>query len=158
MPVVPTLITREEIESAPKLLIEVIESPTLPKGQRYAINAGGAMNSRRSTQDGCVYMGTAEYNEEAGKCLNDIIVPAEEAGMGTVHLLIQYKSERKGYFIKDCGQGTGTFVKIERPLALRHGFIISYGDSHMYVSFDSKDKLQLKYLDGPKSDQMLYGL
>ena len=152
---VATLITKEEIEEGPQLMLEVLESPTMPKGTRYAINAGGYINSKRNAQDGCVYMGTAEHSEITGECPNDIVVPSDEIGMGGIHLLIQYKPERKTYFMRDCGQGTGTFVKIERPLVLKLGYIISYGDSHMYVNLETKDKIQLKFLDGPKSDQML---
>ena len=155
MPMASTLIDSEEIKTAPKLTIEVIESPTLQKGDKFEINAGGYVNSLRGVQDGCVYVGTSDKSGATGKPLNDIIISQDESGMGNVHMLIQYKPEKKSFFIRDCGQGTGTFVKIESPLVLKHGFIVSYGDSHMYVSFDSKEKLQLKFLDGPKSDQML---
>ena len=148
-------ILKEEIAAAPRLLIEVIESPTLPKGQQFEINAGGFIHSQRGVQDGYVYIGTAGPNQVTGKCLNDIVIPKEEVGMGNVHTLIQYKIDKKGYYIRDCGQGTGTFAKIEQPLTLKHGYIISYGDSHMYVNVDTKEQLQLKFLDGPKSDQML---
>lgn len=136
----------------------MIESPTFQKGDKFEVNAGGYVHSQRVTQDGCVYMGTATQNEATGKFINDIVVPPEEVGMGSVHMIIQFNVEKQCYFIRDCGQGTGTFVKIEQALTLKQGFIISYGDSHMYVNFDSKEKLQLKFLDGPKSDQMLYPL
>ncbi len=151
-----TLITKEEVEAGPILTLEVLESPTLAKGAMFVINAAGYTQSRRKAQDGCVYMGTAEHSEATGECPNDIIVPSDEIGMGGVHLLIQYKPEKRAYFMRDCGQGTGTFAKIEHPLPLKQGYIISYGDSHMYVNMETKDKIQLKFLDGPKSDQMLY--
>lgn len=42
---------------------------------------------------------------------------------------------------------------------MKHGYIISFGDSHMVVQFytDQKgdkvnSKMQLKFLDGPKTD------
>ncbi len=154
-PLAPTMITQDEVDSAPKVALEVLESPTLPKGARFIINAAGYMESKRGAKDGCVYMGTSDHNETTGETPNDIVVPSDEIGMGGVHLVVQYKPEKKGYFMRDCGQGTGTFIKVEQPLILKQGYIISYGDSHMYVNMENKEKIQLKFLDGPKSDQML---
>ena len=151
----PNLITPEEIESAPKIMLEILESPTLPKGAHYEINAAGYVDSKRGAKDGCVYMGTSDHSETTGEPPNDIVVPPDEIGMGGVHLLIQYKQDKKTYFMRDCGQGTGTFIKVEQVLELKQGYIISYGDSHMYVNTETKEKIQLKFLDGPKSDQML---
>lgn len=45
---------------------------------------------------------------------------------------------------------------------MKHGYIISFGDSHMVVQFfqdqqrgdKSNSKIQLKFLDGPKTDQI----
>jgi hypothetical protein len=44
------------------------------------------------------------------------------------------KSPIAGAF-RDLGDGSGTFVRIDnsKDLILKHGFIISYGDSHMVV-------------------------
>jgi FHA domain len=30
------------------------------------------------------------------------------------HFVIKYRPDLKGYFLKDTGEGTGTFVKIDR--------------------------------------------
>ena len=40
---------------------------------------------------------------------------------------------------------------------MKHGYIISFGDSHMVVQFcdiknDKSSKIQFKFLDGPKTD------
>ncbi len=98
--------------------------------------------------DGCVYLGHAVGN--------DIVVPAEEQGVGARHLVIKYSVEAKSYYIKDLGEGTGTFVKIEAPLEVKHGYIISFGDSHLVVNLRLKGRIQLRFLDGPKTDQTLY--
>eukprot|EP00831_Metopus_contortus_P077021 TRINITY_DN7149_c0_g1_i2.p1 TRINITY_DN7149_c0_g1~~TRINITY_DN7149_c0_g1_i2.p1 ORF type:complete len:370 (-),score=64.05 TRINITY_DN7149_c0_g1_i2:23-1132(-) len=145
-------ITSEDIRTGPELWLEVVESPTLPKKQ-FEINPAGYSESLRAEKDGCVYMGTAEFTE-TGVCANDIIVPKEEEGMGEVHLLIQYQPSARNYFIKDLGQGTGTFIKIDCPLLLEKGYIISFGDSHMLINKLSAEEIQLKFLDGPKIDQM----
>lgn len=41
--------------------------------------------------------------------------------------------DAKTYFIKDLGEGSGTFIKVDEPLILNNGYLISYGDSHMVV-------------------------
>ena len=62
------------------------------------------------------------------------------------------------------GDGSGTFIRIDnqKDLILKHGFIISFGDSHMVVQFSSEmveatqkvaQKITLKFLDGPKIDK-----
>jgi len=50
--------------------------------------------------------------------------------------------------------GTGTFIKIDKDLILRTGYIISYGDSHMVTTI-KEDRIHIKFLDGPKLDQEL---
>ena len=112
MPMVATLITKYDIETSPQLILEVTESSTLPKGTQYQINAAGYINSSRNAHDGCVYMGTSEHSEITKECPNDIVVSSDELGMGGIHLLIQFKAEKKEYYMRDCGQGTGTFIKI----------------------------------------------
>jgi len=66
--------------------------------------------------------------------------------------------DNKNYYLRDLGDGSGTFVRLDVPLILKHGYIISFGDSHMVVQFcqdmktQSNSKIQLKFLDGPKTD------
>jgi len=149
-------ISNREIELAPRLLIEVLESPTLPKNTSFEINAAGYIGSKRRARDGYTYMGTADLAENLEDWPNDIIIPVDELGMGNIHLVIQYRPDDKAYYIKDYGQGTGTFVKIEKPVVLKEEFIVSYGESHMQISALREEKIQLKFLDGSKSDQILY--
>jgi len=65
---------------------------------------------------------------------NDIVIRDDDEclGIGKRHFIIKYNSD-KNYYLWDLGDGNGTFVKIETPLLLKHGFIISYGDSHMVI-------------------------
>lgn len=77
-------------------------------------------------------------------------------------MVIKYNLSDKRYYIRDLGDGSGTFVRIDnsKDLILKHGFIISYGDSHMVVQLSSEihesrqvvNKITLKFLDGPKID------
>ena len=94
-------------------------------------------------------------------------------------MIIKYYMKDKSYYIRDLGKGSGTFVRLDVPLVLKNGFIISFGTSHLTVNFfpgnDSKTKknyegdafgsgpnirsggsdsrIQLKFIDGPKLDQ-----
>ena len=154
MPLTVTQVPPEEIKVAPKLLLEILESPTMTRGASFPINACGYQNSERRMNDGCVYIGTAGQTSD-DQCINDIIIPAEEQGMGSKHLVIKYSVESKQYHLKDLGEGTGTFVKVDAPLTLKQGFIVSFGDSHMAVNIRPNSKIQLKFLDGTKTDQTL---
>jgi len=64
--------------------------------------------------------------------------------------------------LKDTGEGSGTFVRVDRPLILSNGFLIAFGESHMVVQIqkvrgdqmgETKTKLSLKFLDGPKAQE-----
>lgn len=136
--------------------MEVVESQSLEPNTKFCINAGGYEKSPRKVLDGCVYMGTKAGGENKGQYLNDILIPESEVGFGDVHLLIQYKKNSKSYYIKDNGHGTGTFIKIEKPLQLMQGFIISFADSNMAITIGREDTIELKFLDGPKADKKLY--
>jgi len=89
---------------------------------------------------------------------------ASTGGIGKRHMVIKYNEVDKKYYLRDLGDGSGTFVRIDnsRDLILKHGFIISFGDSHMVVQFSSDidqvthkivQKVTFKFLDGPKIDK-----
>ena len=87
-------------------------------------------------------------------------------------MIIKYNMADRQYYIRDLGKGSGTFVRLDVPLTLKNGFIVSFGTSHLTVNFfqgDSRrrgangeiegkgglnDKIQLKFIDGPKLDQV----
>ena len=50
-------------------------------------------------------------------------------------MIIKYNMTDKHYYMRDLGDGSGTFVRIDQALKLKNGYIISYGDSHMTVNF-----------------------
>jgi len=53
-----------------------------------------------------------------GELLNDFIIPAEDSGIGSRHFIIRYDLSERDYFIKDLGEGSGTFVKVDRKLVI----------------------------------------
>ncbi len=50
--------------------------------------------------------------------------------------------EKNGYFLKDMGEGTGTFIKVDQYFILKNGHIVSFGESHMVVGLvlEKKEK------------------
>lgn len=75
--------------------------------------------------------------------MNDFDISYDESGVSKRHMIIKYSIAEKRYFLRDLGEGSGTFVKIQTPLRLKNGYIISFGDSHMTVNFFS-EAAQLK--------------
>ena len=60
---------------------------------------------------------------------------AANGGIGKRHMVIKYNEEDKKYYLRDLGDGSGTFIRVDnqKDLILKHGFIVSFGDSHMVV-------------------------
>ena len=50
-------------------------------------------------------------------------------------MIIKYNMADRQYYIRDLGKGSGTFVRLDVPLNLKNGFIISFGTSHLTVNF-----------------------
>lgn len=151
-----TAISKEEVERAEQLRIEVFDGPIIDLHRSFQITAAGYMHSHRKARDGCVYFGSKTKDQRSGNWINDVIIPQGELGMGQRHFMIKYVIESQNYFIKDMGEGTGTFVKIIQPLELKQGYIISFGESHMIISWNPQSEaITVKFLDGGKSDQIL---
>jgi hypothetical protein len=151
-------IPESEIDKAPLLKLEVIEGPNV--GIYYQINACGLIGLEgRGRKDGCVLVGSQEYANNIDEPYNDIVFdPNDNFKIGKRHFLIKYNMETTGYYLRDLGDGNGTFVRLDNPLFLKTGYIISFGDSHMFIqisedSADETSKLEIKFLDGPKTDQ-----
>lgn len=63
-----------------------------------------------------------------------------KCGIGKRHMVIKYSQMDKKYYLRDLGDGSGTFIRVDnqKDLILKHGFIVSFGDSHMVVQFSSE--------------------
>ena len=79
--------------------------------------------------------------------------------------------------MRDLGEGTGTFIKVDRQFILKNGHIVSFGESHMVVGLvlEKKERtpkneeskltvkkdpastlvtqLMVQFIDGPKSKE-----
>ncbi len=47
--------------------------------------------------------------------------------------MIKFSNEWNSYMLKDLGEGTGTFIRVERDFMLKNGHIVSFGENHMVV-------------------------
>jgi len=137
------------------------------------INAQGLVGSLRGKNDGCTILGSLK-NSAKGEVYNDFVIQQDENdGIGDRHMIIKYNMADRQYYIRDLGKGSGTFVRLDVPLTLKNGFIISFGTSHLTVNFfqgenrrrgangeidqrggSTNDRIQLKFIDGPKLDQV----
>ncbi|OMJ70726.1 hypothetical protein SteCoe_31225 [Stentor coeruleus] len=139
-------ITTEEII---KLTLTILDTVHMIIGTQYEILPQGLINTKRLVKDGCVYAGSTE--KQGRLVINDIILSEKEKGVGKRHFLIQYNKEKACFFIKDMGEGLGTFIRIEKPIKLVSAYIFSFGDSHMVVHIENT-LLTLKFIEGPKVD------
>lgn len=143
----------------PWLTLKAIEGNIIPLDTEIEINPLGVTTGGRQKQDGITYIGCQKYiisgkNAEQ-QLFNDILL--NDASVGDQHCQIKYDPTLKTYFLKDMGEGSGTFVKIDQEIPLKSGYIISFGDSHMVSTIkESKSgaDIMLKFLDGQKTDEV----
>ena len=132
-----------------RLHLTIVEAESLPVGHSYEIEPEGLKGSKCFRRDGRTYAG---YDETT----NDILLPSNEFGIGSTHFVIEFNSVTNQYLIKDEGDGTGTFVKLTRPLPLQSYYILSFGSTHMTVILSQQDdqsRLTVKFIEGPKAGQ-----
>lgn len=69
---------------------------------------------------------------------NNVVLKNDET-IGKCHFRIRYCPFSNKYMIKDMGDGSGTFIRIEEPTILKSGTVICVGESHIIVGliFDS---------------------
>lgn len=71
---------------------------------------------------------------------NDYVFPAEESGFGQRQFKIFYSIDEDQYYLKDLGDGTGTFVRVDTQIVIRQGYIITFGNFHIVINYKlSKD-------------------
>lgn len=119
----------------PKLKIRITESSVIPVGTILNINPIGLENSKRNKGDFKTFIGSKLMDN--GEILNDFVIEESSKGMGKQHLVIKFNTSIQKYSIADLGDGSGTFVRIDSALVLKDGYIISFGNSHMTIHFNS---------------------
>jgi hypothetical protein len=127
-----------EIAKASILRVEALEGPAVTslREKCFEMNACGMVGSRRGKNDGCTIIGTTGGidDNETTVPLNDFEIGYDLEGSKR-HMIIKYSMFDRKYYLRDLGDGSGTFVRVDKPLTLKNGYIISFGDSHVSVNF-----------------------
>lgn len=93
----------------------MIEGFAVPKNTTLQINACGLVSSKRNKCDGCTIIGSQEQNA-SGEVFNDFVISSMDTGIGKRHMVIKYNLDNKSYYLRDLGDGSGTFVRLDVPL------------------------------------------
>lgn len=62
-------------------------------------------------------------------------MPEAESGFGSKHFKIYYSKLDDEFKIKDLGEGSGTFVKIDGFFRVKDGSMISFGNYNLLLNF-----------------------
>lgn len=115
----------------------------------FKITRTGLEGSLRKANDGVTYFGQCPQNEYA---FNDFNFPSDEKGLGQRHMMIRYCDKK--YYIKDLADGTGTFIKVIKPILISGSYIVSFGDIHIAITMDrDSNKIIIKVLEGNRANE-----
>jgi len=72
-------------------------------------------------------------NQSTHECFNDFVILNDDepmgpsGGIGQRHMVVKYNTFDKQYYMRDLGDGSGTFIRVDntKDLILKHGFIVS---------------------------------
>lgn len=120
----------------------------LEVGAEILIEAKGLVNGKKVGR--CVYLGT----ESSERFPAGYLIPKAEKGIGTVHCVIQFNTEKNSYQIKDLGKGCGTFIKIVGRVAVKTGYMIFIGETHFLITV-TPEELIFKFLGSAKVKHQL---
>lgn len=137
----------ESLASVPKLILEVRDSPSGQVGKTFQLTPAGVKESTRIA-DGKMMIGS-------DKRVCDIVLEGDEE-VGEMHCVIEFQAQKRAYYLKDLGDGNGTFIKIEDNQAIATGDIVHFGDSHARVMVQeqaSGSSLTLQFYEGPLAEQ-----
>jgi len=152
-------------DESPRVKLVVVESNIIPVGKEFLVNSKGLETTERKKPNGAVHIGRSKLAKETREFLNDIVL--DDYLIGEKHSIIKYNPNLKRYYLKDQGDGSGTFLKVQAPTKVANGTVLSLCDFHLLVEiskskyinrFSTQDLDQefliLKFLDGPKESQV----
>ena len=138
-----------ENSSPIKLELTIITSQSNSNGTKLLITKDGLKeNSLRNMKDGIVYFGYVddiENNNENENTAIDYLLPQKkylnnsEINIDSYtgrYFQIAYNPLNNNFFLRDLGNGLGTFVKITDKLYLKDNILINIGDSYFVINFN----------------------
>ena len=144
----------KEKKEKPCLDLEVLNSWNLPIGLQLHIDEFGLKNSLRNEADGITYFGFQTEESLNTNPYIDYLVPPkdqeyDEQFVGK-HFQIRYDNDTKTYYIKDLGNGFGTFIKLNDEEKIKDNLLINIGETYIVFSFniDNEKELIIKLFTG----------
>ena len=134
--------------------LEIINSWNLPIGLQLHIDEFGLKNSLRNKGDGITYFGfQTEEGLNSDPYIDYLLGPKEqeydEQFIGK-HFLIRFDNDTKRYYIRDLGNGFGTFIKLINEEKIKDNLLINIGETYIVFSFnnDNENELIIKLFTG----------
>ena len=134
--------------------LEILNSWNLPIGLQLHIDQYGLKNSIRNEKDGIAYFGyQTEEDLNTNPYIDYLLGPKDqeydEQFIGK-HFQIRFDQDTKKYYIKDLGNGFGTFIKLINELKIKDNLLINIGETYMVFSFinDNEEQLIIKIFTG----------
>ena len=125
------------------LELEVIMSKNLEKGFKLQINKGNLENSLRNVKDEFTYFGYEINNKNKNYTIDYLLEPRnknnDDKSIGK-YFQIRYDNNLYKYYIKDLGNGYGTFIKLINEKKINNNLLINIGDSFIVFSFKKTNK------------------
>ena len=139
----------------------ILNSFKLEKGFSILINPLGMVkNSLRKSKDGITYFGYVKNIENNRNNLIDFLIEPNgnyESKFVGRHFKIFYNQNDFKYYIQDCGNGYGTFLKIEKNAKIKNNSLISIGNSYLVCEVNSSENhvnniIKIKIFNGIKEE------
>ena len=134
--------------------LEVLNSWNLPVGLQLHIDEFGLKNSIRNQGDGVTYFGFQTEDElNENPYIDYLLGPKEqeydEQFIGK-HFQIRFDNDTKKYYIRDLGNGFGTFIKLIDEEKIKDNLLINIGETYIVFSFnnDNENELIIKLFTG----------
>ena len=125
------------------LELEILISKNLEKGLKLKINRGNLENSLRNEKDGFVYFGNEKINSNKNYCIDYLLEPINNNNVDKFIgklFQVRYDNNLYKYYIKDLGNGYGTFIKLINEKKINNNLLINIGDSFIVFSFKKTNK------------------
>ena len=119
----------------------------MPIGLQLHINQYGLKNSLRDKKDGITYFGyQTEEDLNINPNIDYLLGPKDqeydEQFKGR-HFQIRFDKNTKKFYIKDLGNGFGTFIKLINEIKIKDNLLINIGETFLVFSYNNKEKNKL---------------
>jgi len=126
----------------PKLVLEVLESDTIPIGETLKINKFGIGHSLRKQNDDVTYFGL--YNDK-NYPLNDFLFRRKnyiiENNVRGRLFQIKYYNETEKFYLKEISNTMNTFIKLDSETILNPYSFVQIGNSFIEITYKSEEDI-----------------